>query len=1000
MKSFRKALSVILAMLMVFSLAAVSVVAETTPLEITKQPTVDDPTVEVNVSGVAYQWYVATSETVKGILTDADVRPIDNDSMQLTGTSSYDNSTGEWTPVTDGGYMEFFWIELSAGESITVVFSDEVADLGLGNYDTMNAFWGELNEDGSYTITVEEDGEFVLMAISDASDAVVTATAYGETADYAPIEGETAATLSSVEAGNKYYCEITRGDETLKSNVIKAEYEITVQPTLADPSVEVTFSEDASYQWCTAVKADVTVTDTTYGVTEAWGTYDSTLGVWTPYVFSEGGDYDVLYVFAVDLYVGDTVTLTVEGNAAQSVYFGNNTTMSGDSAVLNEDGTYTYTAVTKGNYIVIVEAPSEGTTVKATANTYRPDPIQGEVSSVLSEMTSGNTYLCQITYEDGTVLYTDHFKAECVIIKHPTAADPSVEVSFSDEVEAYQWYKKGNTVTEGEINGYRATSVSMSYVMELAGLPSGIPYTVLNEASYYDTALGAWIPASIEIYDSISFFGFTVDLEAGETLTVESVGSTAFDECALVDINDVNSSGYFSELSEDGKHVITVAHAATYILTLYVDTSAVTDIAFKAYGATTSSYEAIEGETASALSAVEYGEAYLCEVTYNDGTTLLSDAFKALPEIITQPTPESPAVEVTFEDMVVSYQWNKVEIGDKVITDEDAYPASYINNEQGSLAYYDSETQLWHPAYYSDWEETESVVVDGRIYFDNSTAAWTTVNIYCFDSETAIGFEFAWPGTAMTQIEGTDIWYYDVPAEYDSVIFNNNIGTQSGDLSLGTDFADEYNCYDISSDSFSLYEEEITLHMYEFDLFEIELNAGETLTIVPGEELYYGEIINSYDDNLYSDENGVYTYTAEEDVSLYLYARDDGDCDITFYVTVSNREILTPVEGATDSLFIPEESGTYICVITYEDGTVLTTDAVELDADAFKFIEGDVNNDGRLDMYDYLMIKSIYFGKYEPTPLEAYRADIYPDSNIDMYDYMQVKSLYFRSNVI
>lgn len=58
-------------------------------------------------------------------------------------------------------------------------------------------------------------------------------------------------------------------------------------------------------------------------------------------------------------------------------------------------------------------------------------------------------------------------------------------------------------------------------------------------------------------------------------------------------------------------------------------------------------------------------------------------------------------------------------------------------------------------------------------------------------------------------------------------------------------------------------------------------------------------------------------------------------------------------------------------------------------------IYGDVNGDGRLDMYDYLLVKSHYFGKYVLTADEFERADLYPDEKIDMYDYMAVKAAYF-----
>lgn len=60
-------------------------------------------------------------------------------------------------------------------------------------------------------------------------------------------------------------------------------------------------------------------------------------------------------------------------------------------------------------------------------------------------------------------------------------------------------------------------------------------------------------------------------------------------------------------------------------------------------------------------------------------------------------------------------------------------------------------------------------------------------------------------------------------------------------------------------------------------------------------------------------------------------------------------------------------------------------------------VYGDVTGDGKLDMYDYMMVKSIYFNKYSAAADELARADVYPDGTIDMFDYLAIKSAYFAS---
>ncbi len=58
---------------------------------------------------------------------------------------------------------------------------------------------------------------------------------------------------------------------------------------------------------------------------------------------------------------------------------------------------------------------------------------------------------------------------------------------------------------------------------------------------------------------------------------------------------------------------------------------------------------------------------------------------------------------------------------------------------------------------------------------------------------------------------------------------------------------------------------------------------------------------------------------------------------------------------------------------------------------------GDVNDDGVIDMFDYLLVKSFYFEVAIPTEDEALRADMNEDGVIDMFDYLMVKTAYFNS---
>ena len=61
---------------------------------------------------------------------------------------------------------------------------------------------------------------------------------------------------------------------------------------------------------------------------------------------------------------------------------------------------------------------------------------------------------------------------------------------------------------------------------------------------------------------------------------------------------------------------------------------------------------------------------------------------------------------------------------------------------------------------------------------------------------------------------------------------------------------------------------------------------------------------------------------------------------------------------------------------------------------------GDVNSDGNIDQYDYILIKRHYFSTRILTDDESKRADVNSDSAINQYDYILVKRHYFGTYTI
>ena len=61
---------------------------------------------------------------------------------------------------------------------------------------------------------------------------------------------------------------------------------------------------------------------------------------------------------------------------------------------------------------------------------------------------------------------------------------------------------------------------------------------------------------------------------------------------------------------------------------------------------------------------------------------------------------------------------------------------------------------------------------------------------------------------------------------------------------------------------------------------------------------------------------------------------------------------------------------------------------------------GDVNKDGEIDQYDYLLVKRCYFGTLELDSSQMILADVNMDGEVDQYDYLLLKRHYFGTYVI
>ena len=65
-----------------------------------------------------------------------------------------------------------------------------------------------------------------------------------------------------------------------------------------------------------------------------------------------------------------------------------------------------------------------------------------------------------------------------------------------------------------------------------------------------------------------------------------------------------------------------------------------------------------------------------------------------------------------------------------------------------------------------------------------------------------------------------------------------------------------------------------------------------------------------------------------------------------------------------------------------------------------KCLLGDVDDDGEIGIYDYLLVARIYFGTYIPTEQQALAADVNKSGDVDQYDYVLIQRHYFGTYTI
>lgn len=466
-----------------------------------------------------------------------------------------------------------------------------------------------------------------------------------------------------LEGGKTYTMAFYDYNSTHDGFAVLANYfhKITEQPTAAKPAVKLDKTEGASYQWYGTTKVSTKLGPEDNKLMMANGMYDN--GKWTVPAIEDHGVYyyDLMYV---ELKENEEMLLkssaAVQLDKCQIV---NANTMSGDyvSVSAADSKTIKIKASQDGVYQLNIATDADNSEFEVEyAVLDIGDAIQGQTTDTLTKFEKYGSYACKVSFADGVKLESDIFFMDPVIAKQPTAADPSVEATFKDDVKSYQWY----TVEQSFKN---VTDEDVPYV---------------NPEASYDSATGNWTAIAYPTYDDLYGYSlFDIELKEGDVVKIQSSEALTANNCFLGGM-----SGQTDAEEIDGALVYTIAEDGMYNLHIMTNKD---DSTFKIQLLDNKLKDKLAEQTTDTLTKFEKDAVYACVVTYVDGVELISDVVKMAPAFTKQPSAAKPSVEVNLPDDAKGYQW--YEVVKKAIDDKSASAYEYDGGESS----YDSEKGVW-----------------------------------------------------------------------------------------------------------------------------------------------------------------------------------------------------------------------------------------------------------------------------------------------------------------
>lgn len=270
--------------------------------------------------------------------------------------------------------------------------------------------------------------------------------------------------------------------------------------------------------------------------------------------------------------------------------------------------------------------------------------------------------------------------------------------------------------------------------------------------------------------------------------------------------------------------------------------------------------------------------------------------------------------------------------------------------------------------------ETEGIVVYGDLIMTQESGT-ATLNINaCYGIQT---LSFGENNSALIFNSGI----YNINSETVGIMISNegysngNFVVKSNDVTLNINAGDVgISLYSTSAISAIVYGGKInvTANYCAMDIMSemyasLEIEGGDVKLTVSD----YGTALSVVETETYN-EGKISVFGGSLEIKIPEYNADYATL-ISGYLFMDITEGIGIIDGSLESTYVKIGEGGFV-------------GGYEL---------GDVNMDGVVDTYDYMIVKRIYFGTISVTDEQLILADINMDGAVDTYDYMLVKRIYF-----